>query len=151
MKILVINGPNLNFLGIREKGIYGTQDFNYLLGILEEKANKENITIETYQSNGEGEIIDRIQKAYYDQVDGIVINPGAYTHYSYAIRDALASITAPKIEVHISNIHQREEFRHTSVTAAVCTGQIAGLGLQGYLLAIDAIINIVSENNKEKL
>lgn len=143
MKILVINGPNLNFLGIREKGIYGTQDFNYLLGILEEKANHENITIETYQSNGEGEIIDRIQKAYYDQVDGIVINPGAYTHYSYAIRDALASITAPKIEVHISNIHQREEFRHTSVTAPVCTGQIAGLGLQGYLLAIDAIIKML--------
>ncbi len=143
MKILVINGPNLNFLGIREKGIYGTQDFNYLLGILEEKAIQENITIETYQSNGEGEIIDRIQKAYYDQVDGIVINPGAYTHYSYAIRDALASITAPKIEVHISNIHQREEFRHTSVTAPVCTGQIAGLGLKGYLLAIDAIMNIL--------
>ncbi|MDF2512726.1 MAG: 3-dehydroquinate dehydratase, type [Herbinix sp.] len=146
MKILVINGPNLNFLGIREKGIYGTRDFNYLLGILEDKANQENITIETYQSNCEGEIIDRIQKAYYDQVDGIVINPGAYTHYSYAIRDALASITAPKIEVHISNIHQREEFRHTSVTAPVCTGQIAGLGLQGYLLAIDAIMNLVSEN-----
>lgn len=143
MKILVINGPNLNFLGIREKGIYGTQDFNYLLGILEEKAIQENITIETYQSNGEGEIIDRIQKAYNDQVDGIVINPGAYTHYSYAIRDALASITAPKIEVHISNIHQREEFRHTSVTAPVCTGQIAGLGLQGYLLAIDAIIKML--------
>ena len=143
MKILVINGPNLNFLGIREKGIYGTQDFNYLLGILEEKAIQEKITIETYQSNGEGEIIDRIQKAYNDQVDGIVINPGAYTHYSYAIRDALASITAPKIEVHISNIHQREEFRHTSVTAPVCTGQIAGLGLQGYLLAIDAIIKML--------
>lgn len=143
MKILVINGPNLNFLGIREKGIYGTQDFNYLLEILEEKAIHENITIETYQSNGEGEIIDRIQKAYNDQVDGIVINPGAYTHYSYAIRDALASITAPKIEVHISNIHQREEFRHTSVTAPVCTGQIAGLGLQGYLLAIDAIIKML--------
>ncbi len=143
MKILVINGPNLNFLGIREKGIYGTQDFNYLLEILEEKAIHENITIETYQSNGEGEIIDRIQKAYNDQVDGIVINPGAYTHYSYAIRDALASITTPKIEVHISNIHQREEFRHTSVTAPVCTGQIAGLGLQGYLLAIDAIIKML--------
>jgi 3-dehydroquinate dehydratase-2 len=142
MKILVINGPNLNFLGIREKGIYGTQDDNYLLGILQEKAKEKDIVIETFQSNCEGEIIDRIQKAYHEQADGIIINPGAYTHYSYAIRDALASITVPKIEVHISNIHQREEFRHTSVTAAVCTGQIAGLGLQGYLLAVDAILSL---------
>jgi 3-dehydroquinate dehydratase-2 len=142
MRILVINGPNLNFLGIREKGIYGTQDYNYLLDILDTKAKEKDIVIETYQSNSEGEIIDRIQKAYHEQADGIIINPGAYTHYSYAIRDALASITVPKIEVHISNIHQREEFRHTSVTAPVCTGQIAGLGLQGYLLAVDAILNI---------
>ncbi len=142
MRILVLNGPNLNFLGIREKGIYGTQDYDYLLGLLEEKAKKDNIMIETFQSNCEGEIIDRLQKAYHDNVDGIVINPGAYTHYSYAIRDALASITSPKIEVHISNIHQREEFRHTSVTAPVCNGQIAGLGLQGYLFAIDAIVGM---------
>jgi 3-dehydroquinate dehydratase-2 len=145
VRILVINGPNLNFLGIREKGIYGAQDYNYLLNLLAEKAKDLKIVLETFQSNSEGEIIDRIQKAYYDQVDGIIINPGAYTHYSYAIRDALASITVPKIEVHISNIHQREEFRHTSVTAAVCTGQIAGLGLQGYLLAIDAIVKIQEE------
>jgi len=142
MRILVINGPNLNFLGIREKGIYGCQDYNYLLGLLEEKAKGLDIIIETFQSNCEGEIIDRIQKAYFDEIDGIIINPGAYTHYSFAIRDALASITAPKIEVHISNIHQREEFRHVSVTAAVCNGQIAGLGLQGYLLAVDAIRNM---------
>lgn len=139
MRVLVINGPNLNFLGIRETGIYGTQDYNALLRLLEEKAKQKDIVIETFQSNCEGEIIDRIQKAYHDKVDGIVINPGAYTHYSYAIRDALASISVPKIEVHISNIHQREEFRHNSVTAAVCTGQITGLGLQGYLLAVDAI------------
>ncbi len=142
MRILVINGPNLNFLGIREKGIYGTEDYNYLMKLLDKKANEKNIDLETYQSNCEGELIDRLQKAYYDQVDGIVINPGAYTHYSYAIRDALSSLDIPKIEVHISNIHQREEFRHTSVTAPVCTGQIAGLGLQGYLLAIDAIIEL---------
>jgi 3-dehydroquinate dehydratase-2 len=109
---------------------------------LEEKAREKQFELETFQSNGEGEIIDRLQKAYYDQVDGIVINPGAYTHYSYAIRDALSSLAIPKIEVHISNIHQREEFRHTSVTAPVCTGQIAGLGLQGYLLAIEAIIEL---------
>ncbi len=142
MKLVVMNGPNLNFLGIREKGIYGSQDYDYLLSLLENKALELGITIETFQSNCEGEIIDRIQKAYYDQVDGIIINPGAYTHYSYAIRDALASITVPKIEVHISNIHQREEFRYTSVTAPVCNGQITGLGLQGYLLAIDAIVRM---------
>lgn len=145
MRILVINGPNLNFLGIREKGIYGTQDYNYLLQSLEEKAKEKNIDIETFQSNGEGEIIDRIQKAYHDQIDGLIINPGAYTHYSYAIRDALSSLMIPKIEVHISNIHQREEFRHTSVTAPVCSGQIAGLGLQGYLLAVDAMIGLTAK------
>lgn len=142
MRILVINGPNINFLGIREKGIYGTKDYNYLLGLLEDKAKATKCIIETFQSNHEGEIIDRIQKAYQEQVDAIIINPGAYTHYSYAIRDALASITVPKIEVHISNIHQREEFRHVSVTAPVCTGQIAGLGLDGYLLAVDAILSM---------
>lgn len=140
MKLLVVNGPNINFLGIREKGIYGEQNFDYLLKILQKKAEENNITIETFQSNCEGEIIDRLQKAYYDQVDGIIINPGAYTHYSIAIRDALASLEIPKIEVHISNVHKREEFRHVSVTAPVCTGQIVGLGLYGYLLAVDYII-----------
>ncbi|NLC20277.1 MAG: type II 3-dehydroquinate dehydratase [Clostridiales bacterium] len=145
MRILVVNGPNLNFLGIREKSVYGAKDYNYLLGLLEEKAKQAGIVIETFQSNCEGEIIDRLQKAYYDKVDGIIINPGAYTHYSFAIRDALASIDVPKIEVHISNVHAREEFRHKSVTAPVCTGQIAGLGLQGYLLAVDAIINILQD------
>lgn len=143
MKLLVINGPNINFLGIREKAIYGKDNFAYLLTILEQKAKEENITIDTYQSNGEGEIIDRIQAAYQDGTQGIIINPGAYTHYSYAIRDALASIEIPKIEVHISNVHKREEFRHVSVTAPVCTGQIVGLGLEGYLLAIDAIKNLL--------
>lgn len=142
MRILVINGPNLNFLGIREKSVYGAKDYKYLLDMLEKKAKQAGVVIETFQSNSEGEIIDRIQKAYYDEVDGIIINPGAYTHYSYAIRDALASVDVPKIEVHISNVHAREEFRHVSVTAPVCTGQIVGLGLQGYLLAVDAMINM---------
>lgn len=149
MKILVINGPNLNFLGIREKGIYGSQDYNYLLNLLEQKSKELGIDLEVFQSNGEGEIIDRLQEAYHEGVDGIVINPGAYTHYSYAIRDALASIVCPVIEVHISNIHKREEFRHTSVTAPVCTGQIVGLGLQGYLLAMDAIMEIL-KNREQK-
>ncbi|MDF2474115.1 MAG: 3-dehydroquinate dehydratase, type [Anaerocolumna sp.] len=145
MKLLVINGPNINFLGIRDTSIYGKQDYNYLLSIIREKAEKENITIDTYQNNSEGEIINRIQEAYNDGTQGIIINPGAYTHYSYAIRDALETMDIPKIEVHISNVHKREEFRHVSVTAPVCTGQIVGLGLQGYLLAIDAIVNILSK------
>lgn len=143
MKILVLNGPNLNFLGIREKEIYGNQDYDYLLQLLEEKAKTCQIELEVYQNNSEGALIDRIQQAYQEKVDGIVINPGAYTHYSYAIRDALASLVCPIIEVHISNIHKREEFRHTSVTAPVCTGQIVGLGIPGYLLAIDALLQIL--------
>ena len=139
MKILVINGPNLNFLGIREKGIYGSVSYESLISGLKEKADKEGIELECFQDNSEGAIIDRIQKAYHDNVDGIIINPGAYAHYSIAIRDALASITVPKIEVHISNVHKREEFRHTSVITAVCDGEILGLGLNGYYLALDAM------------
>lgn len=144
MNILVLNGPNLNFLGIREKGIYGDQDYDALIRMLHEKAEQTGIYLETFQNNSEGAIIDRLQQAYFDDVDGIVFNPGAFTHYSYAIRDALASLSCPIIEVHISNIHKREEFRHVSVTAPVCTGQIVGLGLQGYLLAIDAILAMTS-------
>ena len=140
MKILVINGPNINFLGIREKGIYGNQDYAYLEKIINDKANELGVEVEVFQSNHEGAIIDKIQQAYYDKVDGIVINPGAFTHYSYAVRDALASVAdIPKIEVHISNVHTREEFRHTSVTVPVCNGQVVGLGLNGYLYAVQAI------------
>ncbi len=137
MKLLVINGPNINFLGIREKNIYGANDYNYLKELLNKKAEELGVELEIYQSNFEGAIIDKIQQAYYDKVDGIIINPGAYTHYSIAIRDALASIDIPKIEVHISNVHRREEFRHTSFTAPECTGQIVGLGLRGYELAME--------------
>ena len=137
MKILVMNGPNINFLGIREKGIYGTQDYGFLVTMMREKAKKEGHEIEVFQSNYEGALIDRIQAAYQDGTEGIIINPGAFTHYSYAVRDALASIEIPKIEVHISNVHKREEFRHLSVTAPVCTGQVVGLGLKGYALAMD--------------
>lgn len=140
MKILVINGPNINFLGIREKGIYGNQDYTYLEKLINEKARELDADVEIFQSNHEGAIIDRIQQAYYDKVDGIVINPGAFTHYSYAVRDALASVAdIPKIEVHISNVHAREEFRHTSVTVPVCNGQVVGLGLNGYLYAMEAL------------
>jgi len=139
MKILVINGPNLNFLGIREKGIYGSESYESLTEGLKAKAEKDGIELECFQNNSEGAIIDCIQKAYHDKVDGIIINPGAYAHYSIAIRDALASIDAPKIEVHISNVHKREEFRHKSVITPVCTGEILGLGLNGYYLALDAM------------
>ena len=143
MKILVINGPNLNFLGIREKKIYGTQDYQYLVNLIEQKAQETGCEIEVWQSNHEGAIIDKIQEAYYNDVDGIVINPGAFTHYSYAVRDALASVAAiPKIEVHISNVHTREEFRHTSVTVPVCNGQVVGLGLKGYLYAMEAVVDL---------
>jgi len=142
MKLLVINGPNLNFLGIREKSVYGTQDYEYLLKLIQKKARESDCEIETFQSNYEGAIIDRIQQSYFDGTSGIVINPGAYTHYSYAIRDALASITVPKVEVHISNIQEREEFRKISVTAPVCDKQIFGQGLDGYIQAIDFIQNL---------
>lgn len=140
MKLLVINGPNLNFLGIREKSVYGTQDYNALLNLIAQKGEEEHCSIEVFQSNHEGAIIDRIQDAYFDGTQGLVINPGAFTHYSYAIRDALASLTIPKIEIHISDITQREEFRKISVTAPVCDKQIYGQGLPGYLNAIDVIL-----------
>ena len=107
--------------------------------IWREKAKKDGIDLEIFQNNSEGAIIDRIQQAYHDKVNGIIINPGAYAHYSIAIRDALASIEVPKIEVHMSNVYKREEFRHTSVIAPVCTGEIVGLGSLGYFLAIDAM------------
>ena len=141
MKLLVINGPNLNFLGIREKGIYGTQDYNALLDMIQKKAQASGCEIICFQSNHEGAIIDRIQEAYFDGTEGIIINPGAYTHYSYAIRDALASIVVPKVEIHISDITQREEFRRISVTKEVCDYQIYGQGLNGYLMAIDYILS----------
>lgn len=141
MKILVINGPNLNFLGIREKAIYGTQDYAYLLKIIEDKAKETGCEIECYQSNHEGAIIDRIQQAYSDGTEGIVINPGAYTHYSYAIHDALASVeNIKKVEVHISDITNRESFRAVSVTAPACDKQLYGYGLDGYLMAIDYLL-----------
>lgn len=142
-KILVINGPNINFLGIREKGIYGQDNYGTLVNMIEDKAKELGVEVEVFQNNSEGAIIDRIQKAYYEKVSGIVINPGAYTHYSIAIRDALGSIEdIPKIEVHISNVHKREEFRHTSVTVPVCNGQVVGLGLKGYLYAMEAVLDI---------
>ena len=143
MKILVINGPNLNFLGIRNKAVYGNQDYTYLVNMIEEYAQNKGVEVELFQSNHEGAIIDRIQEAYFEGIDGLVINPGAYTHYSYAIHDALESVeTIKKVEIHISDISKREEFRRISVTAPACDFQIKGQGLNGYLKAIDKIIEL---------
>ena len=140
MKVLVINGPNINFLGIREPEVYGSTNYEQLCTFIKEEAKGLDIEVEIYQNNIEGEIINTIQKAY-GVFDGIVINPGAYTHYSYAIHDALKSVSIPTVEVHLSNIHKREEFRRHSVTAAACIGQICGLGIQGYALGLRALKN----------
>ena len=143
MRILVINGPNLNFLGIRNKAVYGNEDYDFLINMIEEYAKEKEVEIECFQSNFEGAIIDKLQEAYFSNVDGIVINPGAYTHYSYAIHDALESLSSiPKVEIHISDISKREEFRRISVTAPACDAQIKGYGLKGYIMAIDKIIEL---------
>ena len=139
-KYLIINGPNLNMLGAREPGIYGKDNYETLCAMVREKAEQMGVTVEFFQSNSEGAIIDAIQSAY-GAMDGIVINPGAYTHYSYAIHDAIKSVDIPAVEIHISNIHKREEFRHKSVTAPACAGQICGFGLYGYILALEAVDN----------
>ena len=140
MKILVMNGPNLNFLGIREKEVYGTEDYPYLVKLMEDFAKEHQFDLEVFQSNHEGAIIDRIQEAYFDGTEGLLINPGAYTHYSYAIRDALSSIRVKKVEVHISNIEEREDFRKISVTKDACDYQIFGQGLKGYLLGLEYLL-----------
>ncbi len=144
-KIMVINGPNLNMLGIREPGVYGNQSYTDLEAYIERYAEEHGMEAMVLQSNSEGEIIDFIHHTL-GNFDGIVINPGAYTHYSYAIHDALSSVNIPAVEVHISNIHKREEFRHKSVTAPACIGQICGLGFRGYTLALDYLKDTVKSN-----
>ncbi|KAA0549455.1 type II 3-dehydroquinate dehydratase [Bacillus sp. BGMRC 2118] len=148
-RILLLNGPNLNRLGMREPHIYGSVTLSELEQQLTATALSKNIEIISVQSNHEGQLIDHIHEAE-EQVDGIIMNPGAFTHYSYAIRDAIASITKPVIEVHISNVHAREEFRHTSVIAPVTTGQIVGLGLYGYELALLALVEKLGEEEKDE-
>ena len=135
MRILVLNGPNLNMLGIREPGIYGTNSFSDLLNLLEKTAQEEHIEIEQYQSNHEGCLVDRIQEAY-GRVDGIVINPAAYTHTSVAILDALKAVSIPTVEVHISDVDSREAFRQISYAGLACIKTIKGQGLDGYRQAI---------------
>ena len=137
-KILVIHGPNLNLVGEREKGVYGDEDYNTINEQILDYAKKMDFVCEIFQSNHEGAIIDKIHESR-RTMEGIIINAGAYTHYSYAIRDAIASISIPCIEVHMSNIHSREEFRRNSVIAPVCAGQIAGFGKNSYFLAINGL------------
>ncbi|MCG8349637.1 MAG: type II 3-dehydroquinate dehydratase [Chloroflexales bacterium] len=141
MKILAIHGPNLNLLGQREPGIYGTITLDQINQSLRERAAAAGVTVVPFQSNHEGALIDFLQAEGLDAA-GIIINPGALTHYSLALRDALASLHAPIVEVHISNVYKREPFRHTSVIAPIATGQIAGLGWRGYLLALEWLLSI---------
>lgn len=141
MKILVINGPNLNLLGMREKNIYGEKTLEEINKIISEKSLEYGFEIEFFQSNHEGEIIDKIQNSFRN-VDYFIMNLGAYTHYSIGIRDAILGISGKVIEVHLSNIYSREEFRHKSVIADIAIGQITGFGYNGYLMAIDYLNSI---------
>ena len=140
MKILVINGPNLNFLGIREPEIYGKNTYEDLKKIIIDAAKKRKIDVEIYQSNHEGDIVDKIQSAYFDKFDGIVINPAAYTHTRVAILDALKAVNIPAVEVHISDVDSREDFRRISYCSYFCFAKVAGEGFGGYVKAMDLIV-----------
>ena len=137
-KVVLIHGPNLNMTGIREQGVYGSETLEDINQWLLSYAKEKEIELTILQSNSEGEIIDAIHRTY-GKADALVINPGAYTHYSYAIRDAIKAVAVPAVEVHLSNIHAREEFRSNSVIAPVCLGQICGFGKLGYRLALDVV------------
>lgn len=143
-RVQVIHGPNLNLLGTRERDIYGATTLAEINAMLERSGHEMGLTVEAFQSNHEGALIDRIHAAR-EEAHAIIINPGAFTHYSYAIRDALAAVSIPVVEVHLSNIYKREEFRHKSVTAPVAHGLVAGFGPTGYLLALQAVREILSK------
>ena len=137
MKILVINGPNINMLGVREPELYGRQDYRALCDFIMDSARSLGVEAELFQSNHEGDIVDRIQAAYFEKADGIVINPAAYTHTSVAILDALKATAIPTVEVHITDIYGREEFRHVSYASMACEKTIAGHGFAGYAEAME--------------
>lgn len=148
MKLMIINGPNLNLLGIREKDVYGTTSYRDICDYIQSEGEKKGHEIKILQSNIEGEIINYIQQAYFEKFEGIMINPGAFTHYSYGIHDAIKSVNIPTIEVHLSNIHAREDFRKNTVTAPACIGSICGFGALGYALAMDALNESSKESEK---
>lgn len=141
-KILILHGPNLNLLGEREKSVYGSLTLAQINQLLEEEATKLDVSVRFFQSNAEGELVTKIQEAK-DQFDAIVLNPAAYTHTSIALRDAIAAVSLPVIEVHLSNIYQREEFRHSSYIAAVAKGQISGFGAYSYVLGLHAAVHLL--------
>ncbi|MBE6878169.1 MAG: type II 3-dehydroquinate dehydratase [Ruminococcaceae bacterium] len=136
MKILIINGPNINMLGIREKHIYGNENFDTLIETCKKTGEELGVEIECYQSNHEGDLVDKIQWAYFNGVDGIVINPGAYTHTSVALLDAVKAVSIPTVEVHISKVEEREDFRQVSYIRQACCRTITGQGINGYVTAI---------------
>jgi len=145
MKILVLHGPNLNLLGTREPEIYGHETLDDISARLNELAARHKVELRAVQSNHEGTLLDELHRARADGFEGVLINPGALTHYSYALRDAIAAIALPTVEVHLSNVHRREEFRHQSVLAAVCIGQVIGLGWRSYTLGLEGLIAYLTD------
>ena len=148
MKILLINGPNLQLLGMREPGIYGGDTLTEIVGLVRSLGTELGAEVVDFQSNHEGDIVDRIGNAKTDGFDGIIINPAAYTHTSVVIRDAIAAVALPAVEVHISNVNSREDFRHVSYTAPVCIGVIAGFGANSYLLALRALCTHIAKKQE---
>lgn len=144
MKLLIINGPNINMLGIREPDIYGKEDYNTLINTVQEHAEKTGVTVECYQSNHEGAIVDKIQAAF-GNTDGIVINPAAYTHTSVAILDALKAVAIPAVEVHISDVSAREDFRQISYVREYCIKTVSGYGINGYCMAMDELLEYLKK------
>ena len=140
MKILVLNGPNLNMLGIREPDIYGSRTYDELVGMIREAAEELGVDVEFYQSNHEGDLVDKIEEAYFRHFDGIVINPAAYTHTSVALLDAVKAVMIPTVEVHISDVDARDEFRKTSYIRQACIATISGRGFEGYVDAIKLLV-----------